>query len=231
MSDQKLNLYDDVYIPTTGAHGGNIAQQRMDALDTECVKFIDDLLKTYPDDPVLGVDLGGGVGAQCKRMADHGADVLLIDLTDQSSITKQTTPRHEQGKIRFLQSDVRHVPESAWPKPIDCIYSQRALHYLCYADCLDLLKLLRKRARSRTRLFLSMGGINTEYGVEYSARHLPIEMRFGRLSDEMSAKHGIHVMICLYSMEELIALARMAGFVPERAWLSEFGSPKLIASI
>lgn len=231
MSDQKFNIYGDAYIPTTGAHGANISQQRMDALDIECLKYIDDLNRRYPDDPVRVVDLGGGAGEQSKRMADHGAEVLLIDLADQKGLIDTIQPLHAKGKFGFVQSDVRCVPENLWPDPIDCIYSQRALNYLTYSDCLDLLTRLRGRSRQRTRLFLSMGGVNAEYGADYSARHAPIERRFGRLSPEMSAKHGIHVEICLYTKDELSALVRAAGFIPERTWLSAFGSPKLIATV
>jgi uncharacterized UPF0146 family protein len=231
MSDQKFNIYGDVYIPTTGAHGANISQQRMDALDIECLKYIDDLNRLYPDDPVRVVDLGGGSGQQSRRMADHGAEVLLIDLTDQKRFIETIKPLHAKGKIGFVQSDVRSIPESQWPNPIDCIYSQRALNYLTYSDCLELLIRLRGRSRERTRLFFSMGGVNAEYGADYSARHTPIERRFGRLSPEMSAKHGIHAEICLYSQDELNALVRAAGFIPERTWLSAFGSPKLIATV
>ena len=231
MSDEKLNIYGDVQIPTTGSHGANISQQRMDELDIECLRHIDDLRCNNPEAPVLAVDLGGGSGAQSRRMAGHGANVLLIDLMDQQSIEGMVDLPHKKGSIRFLQCDVRFVPQTQWPNPVDCIYSQRALHYLAYAECLELLVHLRGLAHPRTRLFLSMGGMNTEYGVNYSARHMPIEKRFGRLSPDMSAKHGIHSDICLYSQDELVHLVMMAGFAPERAWLSAFGSPKLIASV
>lgn len=231
MSDPKFNIYGDVHIPTTGSHGANISQQRMDELDIECLKHIDDLRRKDPDTVVAAVDLGGGSGAQSMRMADYGANVLLIDLADQKRIMESANPVHEKRSIRFLKSDVRYVPESLWPNPIDCIYSQRALHYIPYIQCLELLFRLRKRVHSRARLFLSMGGMNTEYGADYAVRYLPIEKRFGRLSPDMSARHGIHSDICLYSKDELIHLVTRAGFIPERAWLSAFGSPKLIARV
>ncbi len=231
MTKTPFNIYGDANIPTTGAHGANITEQRVDRLDAECLDFVSSLTEQHAARNIQAVDLGGGSGRQSMRMAALGADVLLIDLSDQEPSAQQFNQEDARGKVRFLRKDMREIADAEWPASIDCIYSQRAMNYLRYNAALDILSQLRRRASDHARLFLSMGGLETEYGRCYMARDLPIEKRFGKLSPDMAAAHGIHADICLYRESELVELVKAAGFTPITSWASDFGSPKIIAKI
>lgn len=231
MIKNRLNIYGDANIPTTGAHGANISQQRIDRLDEECLIFVTDVIRQHKEEGIHAVDIGGGSGRQSMRLARLGAEALLIDLSDQEHSINKFNQEGSRGKIRFLRRDMQEVTDAEWPAKIDCIYSQRAMNYVPYNVALDILSQLRRRASDHARLFLSMGGLETEYGRCYMARDLPIEKRFGKLSPDMAAAHGIHADICLYRESELVELVKAAGFTPITSWASDFGSPKIIAKI
>jgi len=60
MTKNHINLYGDEYIPTTGAHGVNISQQRIDELDQACLDHISKLAIQYPNRRIQAMDIGGG---------------------------------------------------------------------------------------------------------------------------------------------------------------------------
>ena len=99
-----FNIYGDRFIPTTGFHGTNISQQRVDKLDMACLSFIEDRLSTGA--PLHAIDLGGGAGAQSKRMARLGAHVILIDLSATPAEIEAFNLGEKTGKITLLNKDV-----------------------------------------------------------------------------------------------------------------------------
>lgn len=224
---EPLNLYGDTFIPTTGQHGGSIAEQRIDELDQACLDFVKSL--TSEKKPCQAVDIGGGSGAQSKRMAMLESSVLLIDFTNQVQSIADFNRRLSRPAIRFLQRDVRDINDDEWPTPIHCVYSQRMLGCIPYLDTLQLLTLLKTRSSSDAQFFLSTAGLDTEYGADYPDRNKPVEMRFAHLSPNMAEKHGIYAPECLYRESDLRQVVEQAGLVPFRSWTSTFGNPKIIA--
>ena len=160
-------------------------------------------------------------------MAELGASVFFVDLTDQNDAVNIFNSHLGRQAIKFVRQDVREIQE--WPESIDCVYSQRMLGYLTYEDARQTLSLIKSRSTAGACFFLSAGGLNAEYGVEYSGRYEPIESRFGRLSDDMAAKHDIYAQQCLYTENELRKLTEMAGLKIQKSWTSTFGNPKIIA--
>src|SRR5437868_6281692 len=121
MAGEPINLYGDKLLPTTGQHGSNISEQRVDELDQACLDFV----KSLQGSVCQAIDIGGGSGAQSKRMAELGASVLLIDLSDQHKAIDTFNEQLSRPCIQFVQRDVREFIE--WPVPINCVYSQRML--------------------------------------------------------------------------------------------------------
>ena len=222
-----FNIYGDRFIPTTGFHGTNISQQRMDKLDMACLSFIEDRLSNGI--PLQAIDLGGGAGAQSKRMARLGAYVILIDPSTTPIEIEAFNVEEKTGKITLLNYDVRHIPDEDIPPKIDCFYSQRMINYIPYEDALRLLCSFKKKSPATAKFFISSGGIETEYGQTYLERDRPIEQRFGPLSEEMSNKHAINAFVCLYREEELSDLLKKSGLKILDSWTSTFGNPKIIA--
>lgn len=222
-----FNIYGDRFIPTTGFHGTNISQQRVDKLDMACLSFIEDRLSNGA--PLHAIDLGGGAGAQSKRMARLGAHVILIDLSATPAEIEAFNLGEKTGKITLLNKDVRRIPNEDMPSIIDCFYSQRMINYIPYRDALSVLSSFKKKSSATAKFFISSGGIETEYGQTYLERDKPIEQRFGSLSEEMSKRHGINALVCLYREDELCDLLEKSGLKILDSWTSTFGNPKIIA--
>jgi len=225
MAQTPLNVYGDVVVPTTGRHGADIASQRADDLDLGCLDYVRKQIDVKKKLQVL--DIGGGLGAQSFRVADLGAEVLMIDLSDREKNIEAYNVRAGRKAIRFLRQDVREI--DTWPQDIGCVYSQRMLNYLPYPDALELLTTLSRCVLPGAFFFFSSGGIDTEYGRDYPDRDKPMEERFTFLTPAMAAKHTITSKVCLYREAELCALAGRAGLTVDHAWTSPFGNPKVVA--
>ncbi|HEV3157103.1 MAG TPA: hypothetical protein VGZ00_07105 [Candidatus Baltobacteraceae bacterium] len=227
MPEEPLNFYGDTFIPTTGQHGGSISEQRIDELDQACLDFVKSLMSEKK--LCQAVDIGGGSGAQSKRMAMLEASVLLIDFTNQEQSIAEFNRSLSRPAIRFLQRDVRDINDEEWPTPIHCVYSQRMLGCITYQDTLQLLTFLKSKSSSDALFFLSTAGLDTEYGADYPDRDKPVERRFAHLLPNMAAKHGIYAPECLYRERDLRQIVEQAGLVSLRSWTSTFGNPKIIA--
>lgn len=222
-----FNIYGDRFIQTTGFHGTNISQQRLDKLDTSCLSFIENRLSSSIS--LQAIDLGGGTGAQSKRMARLGAQVVLIDLSTIRTEIEAFNLAEKTGKITLLNKDARHIPEEEIPSKIECFYSQRMINYIPYGDALSLIYRFKMKSSATAKFFISSGGIETEYGRTYLEKDKPVQLRFGPLSEEMSKKHGINALVCLYREQELCDLLEQSGLKILDSWTSTFGNPKIIA--
>ena len=129
---ETLNTSGDRLIPTTGIHGGDISSQRVDELDSLCLNFVLQLHRagTVP----IAVDLGGGCGAQSRRMAELGADVVLIDLTDQRSRVSSFNKSIGRDAIHFYKRDVTSIDFLSLSASFNVIYSQRMMGCIRYGD-------------------------------------------------------------------------------------------------
>ncbi len=219
-----LNKYKDILTPTTGMHGGSISEQRVDDLDTACIDFVKSRIASH--NKCKAVDIGGHNGSQSKRMAELGADVLLVEITDQEDQIADFNKKLGRNAILSLRGDAATVK---WPDSLDCIYSQRMIHYLPYGPARQMLQRLHKASSKEAQFFISSSGMETELAVDYPHRHRAVTDRFSHLSPVMAEKHDIRSAVCLYSETELNDLARAAGLKVLRSWTSPFGNPKLIA--
>jgi hypothetical protein len=223
----KLNIYGDRLLPTTGVHGGNISSQRVDTLDKSSLRFAEQLCDNRRSP--LAIDIGGGNAAHSKRLARLGAEVILIDLTDQSANVTAFNREIGRNAILFFQGDIRAYKFTNLNKQVNLIYSQRMLSCIPYGDLKLLLRLLFDYTAEGARCFLSAGGLDTEVGTEYPHRHLPVNERWSTLSPEMAAKHQIYAPECLYREKELVDIVAESGFFVLQSWKSLFGTPKIIA--
>jgi hypothetical protein len=82
--------------------------------------------------------------------------------------------------------------------------------------------------RAGGTIFLSVSGIDSELSLAYGGARDPVEKRWVFLGEEMSAKHGIHHSVCLYSLPDFQKLLVDSGFIILKAWVSDFGNIKLM---
>ena len=216
-----LNLYGDQLVPTSGRHGGDIASQRIDALDLACLEYCLSL-----GSGVSAVDIGCGLGAQGFRLAALGASVTLCDPLDISERVGQFNELFPAASVRFLRCDARQLAAVDIEQPLAIVYSQRCLHYLRFDEARAVLQTLRDVCRPEARFFISASGIDSELGDGYAGEANDVRDRMAPLSAEMAKKHGVHDDICLYSEDDLARLGEAAGLEVISVTASEFGNKK-----
>ena len=225
---ENLNLYGDQRTPTISGHGVDIASQRMDDLDEASIDFIKDFREKTGLSPVA-FDLGCGLGAHSVRMAQAGASVIAIDLdNNREDVLKRASSAGLASQVSFVQMDIRKGL-SPIQKKVDVVYSQRTLHYLTFEEAVNVLSVLKAKARNEVWTFVSASGINSELGDDYEHKHVELSKRYAELSPEMVEKHAINGRVCLYDQDDIERLLVTAGMIPIRIYASPFGNIKAIA--
>lgn len=221
MSDQPHN--PDDFAPTVNGRGLDVSTQYTDDLDRVCCIHIASLSGKH----VKTVDLGGGKGGHSIRMADLGADVLMIDVADMASTQfgASVTP----GKISFLLKDFKDLAAGDVPDQFDVLYSQRALHYLPYNDAKKCLSLMFNRMAQGGAVFISVAGMGSEFGATYPHRALPVEQRFSVLAHDMQTKFNTREPLVLYQQDEVKDLLARTGFSNISFIHSNFGQIRAVA--
>jgi|SRR5579872_3155056 len=225
-TDQSINLYGDRLVPTTGRHGINVSSQRIDELDTACLDFVRECVEQGRAPNVI--DIGGGNGAHARRMAELGANITLVDLSDQGQAIEAFNTALGRMAIRFRQADVRSVDLATLSPPVDLIYSQRMMGCIRYGELRRLLRSLSGHSHLGARCFISASGLDTEYGATYPHRDRPVSRRFAPIAPDLALKHQMYAPECLYREHELAELVAGAGFTVLKSWRSLFGTPKII---
>lgn len=218
-----LNLYGDRLVETSGRHGGDIASQRIDDLDRACLAFC---VALGPG--AAAVDIGCGLGAQGFRLAVLGATVSLCDPVDICGRIARFNALFPASPARFLQRDARDLTAADFDQPLDIVYSQRAIHYLRFAEAREVLAMLRGVCSPHARFFISASGIDTELGDGYAGTACDVAERMAPLAPELAAKHGVYDDICLYSAEDLARLGQESGLEVLSVTASPFGNKKAI---
>ena len=221
-----LNLYGDRLVPTSGRHGGDIASQRIDDLDLACLQHC---VALGPG--AQAVDIGCGLGAQGFRLAALGAAVTLRDPVDIAERIGQFNELFPAAEVRFLCCDARDLRAADFAQPLDIVYSQRAIHYLRFAEACALLEILRGVCRPDARFFISASGIDTELGDGYAGKASDVADRMAPLSPSMAAKHGVHDKIYLYALDDLARLGEAAGLDVISVTASAFGNKKAVFAL
>jgi trans-aconitate methyltransferase len=222
---EPINLYGDKLVPTSGHHGADIALQRVDDLDRECLIFA----AQNACQSGKAVDIGCGSGSFGIRLAALGHKVCLYDVLEKSSLLERASTLFPFIQIKYYQCDVRKLTADSIDVDTDIFYSQRTIHYLRYQEAITLLKLFRKNMASSGRLFISASGIDSELGNKYL--RIEINNRFDYISNEMQSKHQIHERVCLYSKSDMVQLCEYTVFSVIDVWLSSFGNVKIICGV
>lgn len=220
---EPLNQYGDAFKPTDDGRGVDIASQRQDELDLAAVAAVQ-ARKT----PAV-VDLGGGFGTQSLRFAAAGASVTMIDLADMASenfARAVAAGQAAEGQLRFVKKDFSAITAADIPDSIDILYSQRAIHYVPYAEAKRILTQMFNAMSKGGEVFISAAGWDTEYGKTYPDRDKPVEERFSMVAPDMQEKHGITHRIVTYAEQDMEKLLKESGFADIRVTRSGFGNIK-----
>jgi hypothetical protein len=230
MDTNELNQYGDHFRPTENGHGVDIASQRQDELDLASIAWVRQ--HTEAGRKITAIDLGGGFGAHSVCLAEAGAEVAMVDIADMATENFRKaveSGRVQPGQLHFVCKDFATLSAEDIPDNYDVLYSQRAIHYIPYAEACKVLKLLVSKMAHDGQAYVSAAGFDTEYGKTYPDRGKPIEERFALVTPEMQKKHGITQPIVTYREAELAALLKDAGFTNVKVTHSPFGNIKAMA--
>ncbi|MCK5518807.1 MAG: class I SAM-dependent methyltransferase [Alphaproteobacteria bacterium] len=228
--ERKINEKGDIFLPTEDGHGVDISSQRQDELDILSCQVIRERVTAV--DKIYAVDLGGGFGVHSVRMAEAGAFVTMIDLSNAATVNFKKVVKQgiiEPDNINFVQKDFRDIVDSDLPEKIDVLYSQRAIHYLPYKEAISVLSRLSNCMVSNGYVFISAAGFDTEYSKTYPDRDKPVEDRFAFVADDMQKKHGIMQRLVTYKEEDMARLLKASGFRYIKVTSSDFGNIKAMA--
>lgn len=228
-ADDVLNDYGDEFRQAVSGRGIDVASQRADDLDEEAIKVVRDLAGCGLHPSAL--DAACGLGGQSIRLAQAGARVIALDRADLAS--EVTTVACEVGVanlVTYLRSDLRSVAAQLRGYSFDVICCQRAIHYLPWAEAVEVVRQFASLLHPGGKLFLSASGLHSELGNGYASRSAPVENRYAPLVREMADKHGIAGEVCLYDADDLAKLFTTAGLAVEKIFTSSFGNIKGIAA-
>lgn len=201
-------------------HGVDVAINRADSLDKECLAYIAD----HPDCRAL--DLGSGTGGQSLRMVEAGAAVVAIDQFDFGS--QFAKYGYAQGEMRFMVGDITNVKSLVANERFDIAILQRTIHYLPYSHALQCLIDLRSVVTDR--LFISVTGLSSLVGDTYPASAVALPLRFEKLSALGQEMFSIQEPVCLYSQEEFEQLIVDAGWQVRSCRVTAFGNIQAICN-
>ncbi|MDE1153655.1 MAG: methyltransferase domain-containing protein [Micavibrio sp.] len=211
----------------TGGRGHDITSKRQDELDAQSIKAVVDGVAAGR--PVTVLDLGGGYGTQSVRFAEAGATVTMIDRGDMAAAAFNAaveSGRVAKDKLTLQQSDFGKLAAADVPDGIDVFYSQRAIHYVPYADAAQALSLIFNKMAPGGKAFISAAGFDTEYGKTYPDRDKPVAERYAFLAPDMQEKHDIRHKIVTYSEGDMAELLTKTGFTDVQVTRSDFGNIK-----
>lgn len=224
----ELNLYGDTRNPTKGEYGVDIAAQRADDLDNMAI-----LRLAYQNGLTRkprALDAGGAAGGQGIRMAEAGATVVCLDISDYEAPFMAAAKTSGVAKdCSFFQCDLRGYPVVEHHKPFDVIVCQRMIHYVPFHDAVAIVKEFRRAMTPAGRLYISASGMGSELGDNYPGKDVPLASRYAPLADTMADKHAIRGPVCLYSQDDMAELLVAAGLTVENVFASAFGNIKAVA--
>jgi len=205
-----------------GRYGVDVALTRADDLDRKLVAECQNLTN------VSVIDIGCGAGGQSLRLAQAGARVTGADIDDYDDAFEalRTTHGLTEEQLQFVVSDARDLKKYLACKKFDYCCLQRVIHYLPYAQALELLLILRVYVQKG--LFVSVTGVESDIGINYMDKDTSVEKRFCILTTDDAETFSITQPVCLYTPEEFISLLQDAGWIIEECWVSAFGNSKAI---
>lgn len=212
-------------------YGRDVATDREDELDKDCLSYLKSIQGRFIHP--LVIDIGGGNGAMSVKMAQYGAYVTLVDPIlkplhiDQY---KDSCIRHISKEIEAIEEkDILGISES---HKLDIVYSQRMMHYLPYCRAVEILqKLHDDYVINFCKIFLSITGLESALGENYTGQNFPIDSSSRHVIPvNTEAKHlGICEPVTLYTQEEAEQLMRESGYQNIKITKSVYGTLKVIA--
>lgn len=211
---------------TEKRYGVDIAVRRMDDLDRKVIAWAEKKVEAGNTPKVI--DFGCGAGGLSTRLAQVGASVIGADICDYSDTFDALRREHGFSKeqLQFTQCGMNDLLSSIDTAQIDVCVMQRVLHYIPYVDAMNLLVEIKNAGAER--LYVSVTGIESDIGRDYSGKDTPVENRFCTLRPADAEIFSISQPVCLYTPEEFVLLLQNSGWEVDECWISAFGNIKAV---
>ena len=207
-------------------YGVDVALKRQDDLDKKAISEVDRFISATKK--VTVIDVGCGAGGTTTTLAQPGASVVGIDILDYSLPFEELRNANNlsEQQLRFIQGDIRNISALVDELSPKICLMQRVIHYMSYNDALSVLKYLRKSGV--IELFISVTGLESDIGNNYTDKNKPIQKRFCTLALEDMDRFSITQSVCLYTPEDFMFLLQDSGWTIEEYWVSAFGNIKAV---
>jgi 2-polyprenyl-3-methyl-5-hydroxy-6-metoxy-1,4-benzoquinol methylase len=222
------DAWSDKPLKTRSGHGIDVAVQREDYLDGSAIRQIRSLVAG--GNTVRALDAACAAGGQARRMAKAGAAVTAVDLHADGHALLRAASDEGLTKIDFIQADLRDPALYQRIGQFDLIIAQRFIHYLPFAEAVNVITFFRHALLPDGKLYISASGLCSELGQHYPGAE-DVAKRFAALWPPMADKHGIHDKVCLYEEQDMQALLAAGGMRAEKLYASPFGNLKVIACV
>lgn len=211
---------------SAGQYGVDVGARRADDLDRELLTQVSAAVANGTQPSVA--DIGCGSGGLAFRLASAGAVVTAVDIVDYHTAIaeRNTSLLATRQEILFV-----HDSAQAMLKRDSVIYDylvlQRVMHYLPYAEAVELLTAARDRS---SQLYLSVTGVESAIGHQHPLREAALCKRFTHLPATAQTTFSLSAPLCVYTQVEFRDVLVTSGWCVERLWTSAFGNHKAIAT-
>lgn len=210
------NPYGDELKSVLTGFGSDVSSQRLTPFEEEILRRAALLKQACAHQPVVLDIFSGYCAANALRFAKLGfeayavdfspADECLASLIGVAIATDNGAGDEDCGILHYLQQDVRKVDLNSLPLGIDLVTCQRGLHFLHFAEAVDLVSALAQRLNSGASMFFSIGAVDCAVGPGYKHADKPVAERWHPLEEELGAPIHVTAPLCLYKEEDITAL-------------------------
>lgn len=173
--------------------------------------------------PALRCDLAA-------QFANHGAQVTMADdPAQQHDIEGRILASGLRDEIHFSPYILPELPHSEEGEPYDIIIFRRSLCRLPYPQAKQVIRALMQKLRIGGKLYLSILGLHSALGEDYSDAELDIVDRFCELSPLVTKNYPMKGPVCLYTERNLFMLLLESGASVLRTSTTTYGNVKAVA--
>ncbi|HEY9757664.1 MAG TPA: class I SAM-dependent methyltransferase [Oculatellaceae cyanobacterium] len=216
------NPYGDELKSVLTGFGSDVSSQRLTPFEEEILRRAALLKQACAHQPVALDIFSGYCAANALRFAKLGFAAYAVDFsppdeslaafigvaiaTDGGADGESNADGEESGILHYLQQDVRKVDLDSIPSGIDLVTCQRGLHFLHFAEAVDLVSALAQHLNSGASMFFSIGAVDCAVGPGYKHADKPVSERWHPLEEELGAPIHVTAPLCLYKEEDITAL-------------------------
>jgi len=169
----------------------------------------------------------------CELTFELARKGVMVDASDEGEFGEEEPDGRFTAGVRshvFFHPHTLFDNDDKLPnEPFDLIVSRHGLCSVPYEQARAATRRLLRRLKIGGRLYLSILGLHSTLGLNYSAAEKPVKDRFCELAPGIAEKYGIAGPVCLYTERDMFTLILEAGGSVLRTFTTTHGNLKGIA--